>query len=49
MLRKDDFFLLMSEMEYEIQILADKLKTISIEKVLDRMGFPINYKKLIKL
>ena len=49
MLRKDDFFLLMSEMEYEIQILADKLKTISIEKVLDRMGFPINYQQLIKL
>ncbi len=49
LLRKDDFFLLMSELEYEIQILADRLKTISIEKVLDRMGFPINYGEMVKL
>ena len=49
LLRKDDFFLLMSELEYEIQILADHLKTIPIEKVLDRMGFPINYGEMVKL
>ncbi len=49
MLRKDDFFLLMSELEYEIQVLSDKLKTISIDKVLDRMGFPKNYGEMIKL
>lgn len=49
LLRKDDFFLLMSELEYEIQILSDRLKTISIEKVLDRMGFPINYGEMVKL
>jgi len=48
LLRKDDFFLLMSELEYEIQILADRLKTISIDKVLDRMGFPINYGEMVK-
>ena len=49
MLRKDDFFLLMSEIEYEIQILADRLKTISIEKVFDRMGFPMNYGEIVRL
>jgi len=49
LLRKDDFFLLMSELEYEIQILADRLHTISVEKVLDRMGFPINYGKMVSL
>ncbi len=49
MLRKDDFFLLMSELEFEIQILSDHLKTISIEKVLDRMGFPLNYEEIVKL
>jgi len=49
LLRKDDFFLLMSELEYEIQILSDRLKTISIEKVLDRMGFPMNYREMVKL
>ena len=49
LLRRDDFFLFMSEFEYEIQILADRLKTISIEKVLDRMGFPINYGEMVRL
>ena len=49
LLRKDDFFLLMSELEYEVQILSDRLKTITIEKVLDRMGFPINYGEMVKL
>jgi len=49
LLRKDDFFLLMSELEYEMQILSDRLKTISLEKVLDRMGFPINYGEIVRL
>lgn len=49
LLRKDDFFLLMSEFEYEIQVLSDRLKTISIEKVLDRMGFPKNYGEIVRL
>lgn len=49
LLRKDDFFLLMSELEYEIQVLSDRLKTISIERVLDRMGFPINYGEIVRL
>ena len=49
LLRKDDFFLLMSEVEYEIQVLSGHLKTISVEKVLDRMGFPINYEEMVKL
>ena len=33
----------------EIQILADRLKTISIEKVFDRMGFPMNYGEIVRL
>lgn len=49
MLRKEDFFLLMSEIEYEFQILADRLKTISVEKVFDRMGFPMNYGEIVRL
>ena len=49
MLRKDDFFLLMSELEFEIQILSDRLKTIPVEKVFDRMGFPINYGEIVRL
>lgn len=49
MLRKDDFFLLISELEFEIQILSDRLKTIPVEKVFDRMGFPINYGEIVRL
>ena len=49
LLRRDDFFLFMSEFEYEIQILADRLKTITIEKVLDRMGYRINYGEMVRL
>lgn len=49
LLRKEDFFLLMSELEYEIQILSDKLTTIPIEKVLDKMGFPKNYGEMVNL
>ncbi len=49
LLRKEDFFLLMSELEYEIQVLSDRLRVISVEKVLDAMGFPINYEEMVKL
>ena len=42
-LKKGDFNLMLSELEYEIGILSGKLKVISINKVLDEMGFPINY------
>ena len=49
MLRADDFYLLMENLDYEIQLLTGKLKTISIDKVLDRMGFPTNYKEIVRL
>ena len=48
-LRKNDFNLLMNEVAYEIDILDGKLKTIDIIKVLDRMGFPPNYRELADL
>lgn len=49
LLRKDDFFLMMNELEYEVQLLADKLKTITVQKVLDKMGFPLNYGEIVRL
>ncbi len=49
MLRADDFYLMMENLDYEINLLAGKLKTISIDKVLDRMGFPANYKEIVRL
>lgn len=49
LLSKDDFRLFVNEVTYEIEILEGKLSTISINKVLDRMGFPTNYKSLLEI
>lgn len=49
MLRPDDFYLMMESLDYEINLLSSKLKTISINKVLDQMGFPENYKMIVRL
>lgn len=46
LLRKEEFNLLLSEFSYELDILAGKLKVIRINKVLDAMGFPVNYKEI---
>jgi abortive infection bacteriophage resistance protein len=48
-LRKDDFNMMMSELHYEISLLDGKLDCISIGKVLDRMGFPINYMEIERI
>ncbi len=48
LLSKDDFRLLMAELSYEIDALSGKLKVVSIDKVLAKMGFPINYKSLFR-
>jgi len=48
-LRRDDFNACINEISYEIDVLSGKLKTINISKVLDRMGFPPNYKEIMKL
>lgn len=47
MLSKDDFRLFINEISYELDILTGKLKSIGINQILDRMGFPINYKSLL--
>lgn len=49
LLSKDDFRLLMNELSYEIDALSGKLNVINIDKVLDRMGFPTNYKTLLEI
>ena len=49
LLSKDDFRLFMNELTYEIDHLSGCLKTIPIEKALDRMGFPINFKALLEI
>ena len=46
MLTFDDFKMMMNEIDYEIDWLSSKLKSIGVQKVLYRMGFPDNYKQI---
>lgn len=49
LLRKEDFRLMMKEIEYEIEKLDGIIDSIPVEKILDRMGIPSNYMELIDL
>lgn len=48
MLREEEFTLLINELAYETSILEGRLKIIKIDKVLDQMGFPANFRELTK-
>ena len=45
-LKRDDFSMMLNELSYELDILEGKLTTIPIEKILDQMGFPVNYRDI---
>ena len=47
-LRDSDFRLLINEISYELDILQGKIKSISINKVMDLMGFPENFKDIVR-
>ena len=47
MLSADDFKMLMNELIYEFDSLEGKLKSVSIDAVLRKMGFPHNYKEVM--
>lgn len=49
LLREADFHMMMKEIEYEIEKLDGRVDSISIEKILDRMGIPKNYMEIINL
>ena len=49
MLTYSDFKMMMNEIDYEIEWLSAKLKSINVQKVLYRMGFPDNYKQIAYL
>jgi len=49
MLSQDEFKLLINELTYEIDVLDGKLKTIKIERVLNDIGFPINFTEICYL
>ena len=47
--KKDDFIEMLKEIEYEIEKLSGRLNSISIDRILDQMGFPRNYIELIDM
>lgn len=47
LLSVDEFRLLINEIGYEIDSLNGKIKSIPFEKILDRMGFPNNWRDII--
>ncbi len=49
LLRKDDFSLMFKEINYEISLLSGRLNSITISKILDKMGFPVNYIELERI
>ena len=49
LLHKDAFNLFIHEITYEIDILAGKIKSIDIGKILDALGFPENYKEMVRI
>ena len=49
LLTEDAFRMMMREIEYETEKLDGRIDSISIEKILDRMGFPTNYIELIDI
>ena len=49
LLRDEDFNSMINEISYEVDILAGKLDSIGINKVLDAMGFPVNYKDILRI
>ena len=42
----EDFKMMMNEIDYEIDWLSSKLKSIDVQKILYRMVFPENYKQI---
>ena len=49
MLRDDEFRHLVYEIDYEIALLDGKVSTIPVEKILNRIGFPDNWREIIDL
>ena len=49
LLRKEDFRIMLKEIDYEKELLDSRIDSIPIEKILDRMGIPKNYLDLLNL
>lgn len=48
-LQEADFTLMMNEISYELDVLDGKVDTIEITKILEAMGFPTNYKEIVRM
>ena len=49
LLSKEDFTLLINVLSYELDILDGKINTIEMDKILDRMGMPSNFREIARL
>ena len=49
LLSKSDFTLLINEFSYELDILDGKIDTIELDKILDRMGIPHNFREIARM
>lgn len=49
MLREEDFRLLIYELGYEIDLLDGKVDTVPLEKILNKIGFPSNWKDIVEM
>lgn len=48
LLSREDFTLLVNELSYELDILDGKINTIELDKILDRMGIPQNFREIAR-
>jgi len=48
-LKEEDFVMMLNEISYELDVLDGKLEVIEIDKVIDAMGLPKNYKEIARI
>ena len=49
MLNETEFREMIREMSYEIDMLDGKIDTVPVETILNRIGFPTNWKEIITM
>lgn len=49
LLSKDDFKMMMNEIGYDFDVLDAKIDSVEMSSILDKMGFPLNYKEIAYL
>ena len=49
MLSASEFKLLINEIDYELSLLDGRVNIIPQEKILDRMGFPVNFREIARM